>query len=110
MEITKLVSKSIDSYFQSLSVLGYRKQTDVDALIIYSFIEELLTGPMRVFITEDDYKAIGAALNCLQGTCLIPYQQYQGSSLFGDFEVTAPRITEDNNIRVTEDNITRFVS
>lgn len=110
VEVTKLVSTSIDNYYKALSILGYKAQADVDALLIYSFFEEILTGPMRVFITESDYLAIIKAINCLQGSCLIPYKSYQGSNMFGEITFTPPRITEDSNVRVTEDNLVRFKS
>lgn len=113
VEITNLVAKGLDGYYDSLSVLGYKPQSDIEKLLILSFIEEMLTGEMRFLITEADYKAIDRALNCLYGSCLIPFPQYQGSTLFGtitDGSIISPRITEDSNIRFTEDDVTRFRS
>ena len=113
MEITSLVSKGINSYYDSLSILGYRPQSDIEKLLVLSFIEKLLTGDMRALVTESDYRIIDRVMSCLYGSCLIPYQQYQGSNMFGvllDGHMISPRITEDSNIRFTEDDITRFRS
>lgn len=105
--ITDDVYKSIETYFNALSHFGYKKQSDVDKLIIYSFIEELLTGDLRGFISEEDYQYIGRALECLYGTsCLIPYPQYINNDvLFGhyyDGQLIIPRITEEQVTRFTE--------
>lgn len=113
VEITNVVSKGLNSYYDSLSVLGNRPQSDVDKLLVLSFLEEVLTEEMRFLITEKDYRTIEKALNCLYGSCLVPFPQYQGSSLFGtitDGSIISPRITEDSNIRFTEDDVTRFRS
>lgn len=113
MEILNDVAKSMDIYFNTLAQLGYKKQSDVDRLLVYSFFEELLTGEMRYFITESDYKLIEQALSCLYGSsCLVPYPEYiNDDSLFGHIEsggLISPRITEDSNIRFTEDDRVRF--
>lgn len=113
VEVIEEVFKSIKSYFKALSQFGYKKQSDVDRLLVYNFIIELLTGDMRIYITEDDYRSINQALNCLYGSsCLIPYPQYRNEdALFGhlfDQGIISPRITQDNNLRFTEDDTARF--
>lgn len=111
MEILNDVAKSMDIYFNTLAQLGYKKQSDVSRLLVYSFFEELLTGEMRYFITESDYKLIEQALSCLYGSsCLVPYPEYiNDDSLFGHLgDSSSPRITQDSNIRCTEDHILRF--
>ena len=111
MEILNDVAKSMDIYFNTLAQLGYKKQSDVDRLLVYSFFEELLTGEMRYFITESDYKLIEQALSCLYGSsCLVLYPEYiNDDNLFGHLvDSLNPRITQDGNIRCTEDYILRF--
>lgn len=112
VDITKIVSKGINNYYDSLSILGYRPQSDIDKLIVLMFIEEVLTQDMRIFVTEEDYKVIDKALNCLYGDCLVPFPQYKAGKLssFTDGGIVSPRITEGSNIRVTEDNNVRFRS
>ena len=85
MEILNDVFKSVSIYFNTLTQLGYKKQTDVEKLLVYNFIEEMLTGEMRYFITEEDYRKIEQALSCLYGSsCLLPYPQYANDDyLFG---------------------------
>ena len=113
VEIINDVFNSIGTYFNALTQFGYKKQGDVDKLLVYSFIEEMLTGEMRFFVTEADYRLIEQALSCLYGSsCLIPYPQYANNDyLFGNIEsggLISPRITEDSNIRFTEDDRVRF--
>ena len=113
VEIINDVFNSIGTYFNALTQFGYKKQGDVDKLLVYSFIEEMLTGEMRFFVTEADYRLIEQALSCLYGSsCLIPYPQYANDDyLFGHIEsggLISLRITEDSNIRFTEDDRVRF--
>ena len=113
MEILNDVFNSVSSYFNTLTQFGYKKQSDVNKLLIYVFISELLTGDMRYFITEEDYKLINRALTCLYGSsCLIPYPKYiNDDSLFGHIndEPIVPRITEKGDrVRYTESDVVRF--
>lgn len=113
MDILNQVADSMSYYFNALKQFGYKKQEDVNKLLAFIYIEEMLTGDMRNFIKEDDFRVIEQALSCLYGsTCLIPYpKQPNTDTLFGHLtngSLIEPRITEDSNIRFTEDNRVRF--
>lgn len=113
VEITDITTNSLTKYYDTLSILGYSKQSNVEKLLVLSFIEEMLAGDMGILVNESDYKIINKAIQCLYGDCLIPYQQYQGSNMFGIFNngnPINPRITENSNIRFTEDDAMRFRS
>lgn len=113
MEITELTVKGLNNYYDSLSILGYRPQSDTEKLLILSFIEELLCGATKALVTEEDYRTVSRAMLCMYGSCLVPYSQYHGNGMFGilsDGYAVSPRITEDSNIRFTEDNAVRFRS
>lgn len=104
---------SLDRYFTTLSYTGYRKQCDVDKLLIFSFINDFLNSDTADFITESDYRLIGRALYCLYGsTCLIPYPEFVNQNSNGLQSIINRdmilRFTEDNNIMFTEDNNIRF--
>lgn len=73
VEITGNVFESLQRYFSTLTHTGYKSYDEVYRLIIYTFIEELINGPMSEFITDDDYGIIYKSLNCLYGSCTIPY-------------------------------------
>lgn len=100
MELTNDVYNSINSYFSVLSHTGYKSYKEVDKLIVYCFIEELLTGTMAFYITEDDYNNIMNAIECLYGTCLIPYPDYKES-----FDETITNVIDE--YRITESGILR---
>ena len=113
MELLNQVSESIGVYFNALTQFGYKKQSDVNKLLMYTFIEELLTGEMRYYITEEDYRLIERALSCLYGSsCLIPYPHYINNDYlfghWGDNSLTSVRFTENNNVRFTENDLIRF--
>ena len=77
MDLTNEVYNSVNNYFSALSHLGYKSDGEVNQLLIFSFIEELLYGPLAEFITEDDYRDINNSLYCLYGSCLIPFPDYK---------------------------------
>lgn len=102
------------TYFNALTQFGYKNPQDVNRLLIYNFIGELLTGDMRYFITEEDYKTIERALSCLYGSsCLIPYPQYANNDyLFGrneDNKLLYTRLLEsDTTLRYLENDGLRY--
>ena len=113
VELFDRVASSVDLYFATLAQFGYKRQTDVNKLLAYIFIVELLTGDMRFLIAEDDYRYIERALHCLYGsTCLIPYPEYvRGNYLFGrilDTGQLSPRIIEDGTLRHIDTGKLRF--
>lgn len=64
---------SLNNYFLLLSHTGYKSYSEVYKLIVLSFIEEMISGNMKEYITEEDYKYISSAMECLYGSCIIPY-------------------------------------
>lgn len=71
------VYNSLTSYFTSLKNIGYRKQSDVNKLLVFITIQEVLDNDFRGLVSEEDYGIINKALYCLYGsTCLIPYPDY----------------------------------
>lgn len=112
MDVSNNLYNSLVTYFNALSNFGYKKYTDVYKLLVYSFIEEMLTGPFRIYITEDDYKSISIALECLYGSsCLIPYPEYiNEDSLFGKIfadEFIRNKNMEEGSIKSSESNLIR---
>lgn len=74
--LSNLGYTGISNYFKTLSTFGYKNYSEVDKLLLLLFIEEILEGPIKEYITEDDYKSIVKVLYCLFGsTCLIPYPE-----------------------------------
>lgn len=73
MEFLNMVSSSLEKYFSLLSHTGYKSYNDVNKLLVLLFFEEMLCGPMSEFITKEDYKLIHSSIECLYGSCMIPY-------------------------------------
>ena len=74
---TKELSTALESYFKTLSRVGYSNYHDVTSLLVASCIEEILTGPMAVLVTTDDYRTLLKSLECIKGSCLLPFNTYQ---------------------------------
>jgi hypothetical protein len=111
MEFTNEVFDSLERYFSALSHIGYRSYKQVDNMITVLFIEELLDGQLSQFITEDDYRSISNAIECLHGTCMIPYPAYKQAITEVQQKSPDPyRTTEDGNFRVSENIGLRIMS
>ena len=110
MELSDYTFEVFNNYFNVLKNIGYKKNSDSNKLLILGFIEDLLTGPYRIYITDEDYKYIEAALNCLFGSSrLISFPRYPNDdTLYHESNrLIIPKDTEDSNIRIVadEDNI-----
>lgn len=108
MELTNDVYNSINRYFKSLTHMGYKPDSEVNKLLVFIFIEEMLDEGYE-FITEEDYKIISSVLECMYGSCLTPYPNYKK-------EYTPALKTLDrkyrfigNRMRVTESSDIRTV-
>lgn len=99
---------SLEKYFNVISRTGYKSYDQVLNLIVLIFIEELMTGPLSYYITEEDYKHISNAMYCMYGTCLIPYPTYKIGMEPIKSKSYKYRITEDNNIRQTTESLLRY--
>ena len=113
MEILNEIFKAIESYFNAATKLGYVKDSDLDKLLVYIFIQEILEGDMSYFVDEKDFRLMEKALSCLFGTsCLLPYPQHANDdNLFGHLEddrVAIVRLKQEDLTRSTEDNRVRF--
>lgn len=111
MEVTNDALNAVNKYFHTLSNLGYKKDKEVNSLIILLFLEEFLCSSMAQFITEQDYNTIDKALYCLYGTsCMIPYPDYKKTYI--DVIKSMPdeyRISENEILRMTETGSLRTV-
>lgn len=109
MEISNDAYESLVRYFSLLGHTGYKPYSQVNKLLVFLFIEELLTGDMAFYMTESDYNDINNALYCLYGICMIPFPDYKRAvkdivkkvpDRYRISETGILRISEDSNIRV----------
>lgn len=111
MELVNEVYDLVNRYFSVISHIGYKPYKEVEKLIVFSFIEELLYGPLSLFITDKDYKSITNSLYCLYGSCMIPFPDYKRSfdpvknSILDEY-----RITETGTLRTSESTELRVKS
>lgn len=111
MDLTNEVYDSVIRYFNTLSHTGYKSYSEVYELILFTFIEEMLYGPLSQFITDKDYNDINKAINCLYGSCMIPYPSYKKSfDPISNRMLGAYRYTEDDKYRVTQLDSLRILS
>lgn len=109
--VTDEAYNSINRYFSTLTHTGYMPDTDVNKLIVFLFMEELLYGPLSEYINEEDYGTINRSAECLYGTCMIPYPDYKRS--YDSVVHRMPdmyRITESDILRSLESDMLRIKS
>lgn len=96
--------KSINTYFNALSNLGYVNYTEVNKLIVALFLNEILDGIFDVTINNKDFRAITDALNCLYGhSCILPFPGLTREiNTKIPLNPLYPRITEQSVFRNTE--------
>ena len=109
--ITAISSEAFERYFNTLSKLGYKSYSDVDKLLVLSIIEDILSGELSFFVTEEDYRSITNALYCIMGNnCLIDLPSYDtwDSAIHENKNRGSYRLTEGDVLRITEDSIFRI--
>lgn len=103
--ITTISSEAFARYFNALSLLGYKSYSDVDKLLVLSVIEDILSGELSFFVTEEDYRSITNALYCIMGdNCLISLPSYDtwDSTIHKNLTNVIHRITEGSTLRIAE--------
>lgn len=104
MEISREAFEALKSYFNCLANVGYKPYIEVEQLLALLFIEEILTGPMSIMVTEENYNDINNALYCLYGSCMIPYPAYlEGLAELNMRVNDRYRITESGLLRTSLD-------
>lgn len=109
--ITAISSEAFERYFNTLSKLGYKSYSDVDKLLVLSIIENILSGELSFFVTEEDYRSITNAIYCIMGNnCLIDLPSYDtwDSAIHENKNRGSYRLTEGDVLRITEDSIFRI--
>ena len=102
-ELTKIAEEALNRYFIALSQFGYKKDSELESLLVLLFIEDTVLDTLSEFVTESDYNIILQALECLYGSnCMIDFPEYANyDSLIHKYNVyLIPRITEDATLRV----------
>ena len=110
-KLDNLAKESLDRYFHTLSIYGYASYQSVYKEILLLFIEDLLSGPMSLYINEKDYRSISNVLYCLFGsTCLIPYPEFAvTTSLDQILNHGINRMSENGNLRINEHGAIRLL-
>lgn len=104
--------KALEGYFKLLSGVGYAGYDKVYKLLVFMYINDIINGDYVFNATEEDYLTLSKTLECLQGTCLIPYPEFvknlpqmgerNYNGLLRRTHQIVLRHTEDGNFRTIE--------
>lgn len=103
-EVKDLLYEGLVRYFTVLRNTGYIPQQDVYRLLTLSFIHKFL-HECEGFITEEDCNTLARIIGCMSdNSCLIPYACHISLTepVLSSVYNFHPRITEDGDIRDTE--------
>lgn len=82
---------ALTKYFNHLTNVGYFKQSEVNKLIILTFLQEMVEGSFEDLLTLEDFGNINKVLYCLFGnSCMTPYPSY--------FNTETRRLTYDQDM------------
>lgn len=81
-KIEELLLSSINNYYNYISKLGEISNEKQCTLLVLLLVKQVVTGPMKEFITEEDYKILERVLVCLDNkSCLINMNQFSKEEL-----------------------------
>lgn len=111
-KLANLAYEGLNRYFHSVSTFGYKNYGEVYKLLTLLYIEEVIFGPLGLYINECDYRTITNVLYCLYGsTCLIPYPEFNvDSELVQALNLRVPKILESSILRYSQDEQLRLHS
>lgn len=112
MELSDISFNALSRYFNSLTHMGYIKDTNVFKLLVLLYLEEVINNEEFNFITNEDYNIIYNTLYCLsENNCLIDIPiSMNSNSLINKTQQDKIRVTEDYIFRVAEFNGIRLAN
>ena len=102
---------ALQDYFNHLEKVGYMRYDNVFRLIVFLYIDEILHAYTLMNITEEDYNIINNTLQCLYGTCLLPYPEFIKNLPYLNIDSEADKLREVewDVLRRTEDSRLRII-
>lgn len=113
MDINELTLESLKRYFQVLKRTGNVDGSQVNKLLVLSFIDELLHDEYSWFITEDDYAILTNLINCIsKSSCIVPYNNVaiHTEPIKNYLEDTPTRVSENVIIRLATEDVLRLAN
>ncbi len=75
--LTNSASNAVNHYYDTLRVTGYKSDCSVNSILALVFLDEIYSTLGE--LNDDDIQVISKTIDCLQGSCDIPYE-YQDTS------------------------------
>lgn len=69
---------TLNRYFKRLSQVGYIPDNDMLSVLVLSYITEVEES---ITLSPEEQSIIDRVIACLQGTCLIPYEECKGTCI-----------------------------
>lgn len=91
----EILYDSLTRYFHALEKQGTMPFQQMVKVLVLAFYKDFLQEDYRGIVTQEDYRLIDRALDCLFGTtCLIPYADYlkMGKLHLGEMTELALRV------------------
>ena len=75
LDLDTTISEALNKFYKTLSYTGNVPIKITTQLLLATFLRDFLED-YQGLINEEDYNAISKVLDCMYGTCYMPYSSY----------------------------------
>ena len=102
LDLDTTISEALNKFYKTLSYTGNVPTKITTQLLLATYLRDFLED-YQGLINEEDYNAISKVLDCMYGTCYMPYSSYNKMLPAPVFYVQKyTRISEASQIRISE--------
>lgn len=102
LDLDITISEALNKFYKTLSYTGTSPSKTVTQLLLATFLRDFLED-YQGLINEEDYNIINKVLDCMYGTCYMPYSAYNEMTPAPVFYVQKyNRLSEDSHLRISE--------
>ena len=101
-DLDVIISEALNKFYKTLSYTGNVSAKTTTQLLLATYLRDFLED-YQGLINEEDYNAISKVLDCMYGTCYMPYSSYNKMLPAPVFYVQKyTRLSETSQLRLSE--------
>lgn len=102
LDLDITISEALNKFYKTLSYTGSVPAKTTKQLLLATYLRDFLED-YQGLINEEDYNAISKVLDCMYGTCYMPYSSYNKMLPAPVFYVQKyNRLSETSQVRISE--------
>lgn len=102
--MVNLLSKTLNTYFDTLAINGYVNDIELNKVVLFTAIEDIIYKDFLRYITVEDQSTIKNVLNCILGSiCMIPiFDNYDNGGNMENAKDSIDEALNDINAKIEE--------